>query len=1218
MRKRTYSFPLLTRLGLWALLMWPGIVLAQAFTLERFNADNGLSQAFIYTLVQDEQGFLYVGTDSGLYQFSGQSFNRLSRANGLAEDFATCSFRDQKNQLWFGHNEGGLSVLTSSNRFESVLDSNLINSRITAITQDKQGNIWAASQREGLIKVDANRKVTHYLNPWQDQLLFGLVATPDGRLLLGTDAGLQVVRIGGSAPVVDHLVSGIPPTRITTIVGRPKRPGFWIGTEDEGLWEFTPGQGGKIDSVTHFGPEQGLPYTHITTILEDDNRRVWLGVPGNGFLTFDDRFSTDRLRRFQPLAPNDTLANEQIRCIHRDRFGQLWLGTYGQGLLCLSEASFTRIYLNGGQPVKQVRNVLEDKAGNFWFSSPQGLHFVPRYTPEHFGYTYTIGKPMSLTPTRTWTTADGLPPSEITTLFEDKDYRIWIGTREDGVVILNSERDALQPLPLTDQTLSKRINHINQDKNGRIWIATTDGAFRADPNTLQTDYYSTRNGLMHNNISSIFPDSKGRLWLVTHTNRLSVYDGKSFSEVAVSVLGETPNINCMAEDKKGILWFGSDGMGLFRYDGQSFKNFNEANGLLSNYIYQVTPDRYNNLWLSHRKGLTRYVTDTDKFIVYRSRTQLQLEELSPLSAYIDRIGNIWYGSDQGLLRYNWIPSRNSNASPYTFIRSMEIADYTGELYDGVELAYSSTYRIRFNFLGLIFLQQPAVRYRYKLEGLTPEWSDLFDESYVTLQGLEDGSYTFLVQACNALGNCNEVPAKFSFTILPPFWKTWWFRLLIVLVAATLVVGFVRYRTYRLNREKIELEAKVEARTLELKQEKEKVEVANRELAKLSLVASNTDNAVFILDPDGLLIWVNDGFTRLTGYTYESLIAKFPSRNLMDFSSNPDIGKLLHRAQQGGKISEQYESMIPTPSGAPIWVLSTVTTVTDAEGKLQNIIIIDSNITERKKAEEQIRQMNVELERLVAARTEQLRKENTEHIKTAERLKVINKELDTFVYRASHDLKGPLASMLGLLNIATGELAGNPTAERYLGLMDRAANRLDRILVDLIEATQVKQGAVEYAELTVTPFVQQIIESLSGRPNFDKMAFTLDIEPDMKVMTDKKYFLSIIQNYIDNSIKYRDPKKEPCLSHISIREEGDFIQIAVKDNGLGIEADVRHRVFDMFFRGTKEATGSGLGLYIVQQSAEKLGGRVWLESEFGVGSTFYCELPKDPPPAVNMD
>lgn len=1215
--RKPAPLPLLTRIGILLSLVWPAVLNAQAFTLDRYNADNGLPQAYIYALIQDEQGFLYIGTDSGLYQFSGQDFNRLSRENGLAEDFTTASFRDKQNQLWFGHNEGGLSVLGGNNRFESLLDSNLLNSRINAITEDKAGNIWVASQHEGLVRIDPKRKVTHYPGPWKNSAIYSLVATPDGQLLVGTDAGLQVVRLSPTGPVIDHLVAAIPPTHITTIASRPKRTGFWVGTKDEGLFEFLPGTGGREDSVQHFGKAEGLPYTHITTILEDDNQRVWLGVPQNGFLTFDDRFSTDRLRRFKPMSPGDTLANENIRLIHRDRFGQLWLGTYGQGLLCLSESNFTRILLNGGQPSKQVRAILEDKAGNFWFSNAQGLHLVPRYTPEHFGYTYTIDHPLSLQPTRTYTVKDGLPASEIKTLFEDQDYRIWIGTREDGVFILNSERTEIIPLPLTDQTLSKHINSISQDKNGYIWIATTDGAFRTDPQTLQANYYSTRNGLLHNNISSIFPDSKGNLWFVTHTNRLSVYDGKRFNAIAISVLGETPNINCMAEDKKGVLWFGSDGMGLFRYDGTSFTNFNEANGVLSNYIYHITPDRYDNLWLSHSKGLTRFIPSTGRFISYRSRTQFKLEELLPNNAYLDRIGNIWFATDNGLIRYNWIPSRNSNASPYTLIRSMEIADYTGDLLDGVVLPYSSSYRIRFNFLGLIFLEQPAVRYRYKLEGITPDWSDLFDEPYTTLQGLEDGNYTFLVQACNAMGKWNEVPAKFTFTIQPPFWKTWWFRLLIVLAAAGLVVAFVRYRTYRLNREKEELEAKVEARTLELKQEKEKVEVANRELAKLSLVASNTDNAVFILDPDGLLIWVNEGFARLTGYTFESLVSKFPSRSIIDFSSNPDIGQLLRRAQQGGKISEQYESVIPTPTGEQIWVLSTVTTVNDADGKLQNIIIIDSNITERKKAEEQIRQMNTELERLVAARTEQLRKENTEHIKTAERLKVINKELDTFVYRASHDLKGPLASMLGLLNIATGELAGNATAERYLGLMERAANRLDRILVDLIEATQVKQGAVEYAPLAIAPFVQSVIEGLNGRPNYDKMVFTTDIDPTLTVTTDKKYFMSVVQNYIDNSIKYRDPQKSPNTSHITIRTQGDQFLIAVKDNGLGIAEDIRHRVFDMFFRGTKEATGSGLGLYIVQQSAEKLGGKVWLESEFGVGSTFYAELPLDPPPAMDM-
>ena len=1205
--------PLLTFLiGLMGLLL-PQDIVAQSFTLERYNAENGLPEAYIYTLAQDERGFLYVGTGAGLFQFSGQSFTRLTRAHGLAEDFTTCSYRDRKNRLWFGHFEGGLTLMEDL-RFRSVLDSSLLNSSITGIVEDEAGNIWVAAQRNGLVRIAPDMSVQAFPKGWEDGLTLALAAAPNKHLLVGTDAGLQVVKLTSQGPVIDRKATLIPNSKINAISSRPKRPGYWIATEDEGLWEYIPGAIPEKDTATGF--MDTLRYPNISCIIEDDYQRVWLGVPGNGFLSYDDRISTDRMRPYLPISPSDTLGQKIIRCLFRDRFGQIWMGTYGDGLYCLSESNFTTIQLGYPEAPKQVNVVLEDKAGNFWIGTLNGLYTVTRFVPEHFGYTYTIGKPILMPAVRAWNTTNGLPADEITALFEDKRHNVWVGTKTNGVALINAKRDSVKAVELSDLVLSKSINAITEDKQGYVWIATTDGAFRYDAKTGQSRSYTTRNGLAHNNISDIYPDRHGRLWFITHTNRLCVFNGKGFEVVKVSEAGEVPNVNCIVEDMAGNLWIGTDGMGLYKYNGNTFKNYNEQDGLLSNYVYFLTPDRYDNIWLAHRKGFTRYITKTDKFIPYPNKTQFQYEENPLYSAYMDKKGNIWYGSEQGAIRYNWIPSRTSNAPPYTFIRSMEIADYAGDLSEGASLPYNS-YRIKFNFLGLTFLQQEDVRYQYKLEGLTPDWSDPFDETSVTLQGLEDGSYTFVVRACNAMGNCNEVPAKFSFRIQPPFWKTWWFRIFMVILAAGAIYAFVRYRTYRLNAEKEALENRIEARTSELKEEKEKVEHANRELEKLSLVASNTDNAVFILDPQGNLEWVNDGFTRLTGHTYGSLITAYPSRNVLDFSSNPEFKELMEKAVKA-KISVQYESQIPTTNGEKIWVLSTLTTVNDADGNLRNIIIIDSNITERKKAEEQIKLMNTELERLVAARTEQLRKENEEHIKTAERLKVINKELDTFVYRASHDLKGPLASLLGLINIASGELEGNAVAERYLGLMERAGKRLDGILVDLIEATQVKQGAAEYSKIEVRPFVDQIIDSLSNRPDFDKMSFELDIPQDLGVVSDKKLFLSILQNYIDNSIKYRDVSKPSSNAKISVQEQGDSIEIAVSDNGTGIPEDLQGRVFDMFFRGSKQATGSGLGLYIVQQAAEKLGGSIRMQSVLGEGSTFYASLPKTPPPIPSLD
>jgi signal transduction histidine kinase len=261
-------------------------------------------------------------------------------------------------------------------------------------------------------------------------------------------------------------------------------------------------------------------------------------------------------------------------------------------------------------------------------------------------------------------------------------------------------------------------------------------------------------------------------------------------------------------------------------------------------------------------------------------------------------------------------------------------------------------------------------------------------------------------------------------------------------------------------------------------------------------------------------------------------------------------------------------------------------------------------------------MNAELESLVAERTrelaeanESLQVENEEHIKTAERLRIINAELDTFVYRASHDLKGPLASLIGLINIAGMELQENAVASRYLGLMDKASKRLDGILFDLIDATQVKQRKVEYIKVNALAFTKALLEVMRNNIDFSKVELTLDIDPDLELVTDETLITSILQNYIANAIRYRDPAKEIAMVTISIKGIEDKFTISVADNGVGIPDKARSQVFEMFYKGSTNNTGSGLGLYIVKQATEKLGGTVSLDTHVGQGTTMFAHIPQ---------
>jgi PAS domain S-box-containing protein len=1197
-------------------LLFSQALIGQGYVSKHFNQESGLQEEYIYTITQDNRGFMFLGTGSGLIRFDGVKFKLITTADGLADDFITACHKDRLGNLWLGH-EGRVSIV-KGNKATAIQDTKSIQSRVVAIASDSYGDIWCASQRNGIFLLDSTKVIKNERNGISEDMMIhsmdiGKVG-PTEYMLIGTDQGLLVYTLKNrGAPKFAFTSTLVPATKIQCIT--PSRQGgFWLGTEDEGLVVFEPATSDSACRVTRFDATNGFAPNNIMAISEGPNKCLWIGTAGQGFFKYQNNLPQAGLLPITRSKPSDSLPISIIRSIYQDNFGHTWLGTYGNGLYCLEDQVLSSIRLQADSTSRlELLCTMESRTGDFWVGTNNGLYLIDREVVKGNNLKYSLSGFSTLPHKKFFSKAEGLPSTEITCIVEDKSQNIWIGTRDAGIAVLPAGESKFQPRTFSDLSLSNSINGLTLDKGNILWIATTDGAFSLDLLSGKTNYYGTQNKLPHNNIHDIFVDRVGKVWFSTHTNRLAVFDGKNIETREVTDHGEIPNVTCVAQDKNGTFWLGTDGSGLYRFDGEQFKQFTKTDGLHSNFVYDLVVDHYGHIWTTHRDGFSRFVPETGWFITYPSKDYVPKEENPPSSALVDAFGNIWFTTEFGILRYNWNPERNKGAAPKIYIESVMIFDSVYALADEIILPYDS-YRITFSYLGLTFLNQKDVQYQYKLEGREPDWSPLTKLDHVSFQALEDGVYTFYVRACNGYGKCNEAGAKVKIIIHPPFWKTWWFRGLILLTIAGLVFAYIRYRIYRLNKEKAALESKVQQRTIELQQEKEKVEKANIELEKLSLVASETDNAVFILDAAGNLTWVNEGFFRLTGLTMAELLAIRNEPQFLDTSSNPQIKELLTKSISENR-SVQYESILPSKTGQQIWVVSTLTPIFDVEGKLRNIVIIDSNITDRKLAEEKIRQMNAELESQVAARTRELADaneslliENQEHIKTSEQLKNTNSELDTFVYRASHDLKGPLASLNGLINIAGMELGDNAVATRYLGLMEKAAKRLDGILIDLIEATQVKQRTVELASIPTLVLTNTVVEGLKTQVDFTGIEMGIDIDPELQVQSDETLLTSILQNLLTTSIRYRDPAKPICKLDLSIKQEGDGFKIQMTDNGLGYNEDVKHRVWDMFFKANNQISGSGLGLYIVKQAAEKLHGQVSMETKSMEGTTILVSFP----------
>jgi PAS domain S-box-containing protein len=333
-----------------------------------------------------------------------------------------------------------------------------------------------------------------------------------------------------------------------------------------------------------------------------------------------------------------------------------------------------------------------------------------------------------------------------------------------------------------------------------------------------------------------------------------------------------------------------------------------------------------------------------------------------------------------------------------------------------------------------------------------------------------------------------------------------------------------------------------------------------------------NEGLILTDKEELILFVNDRVCQIMGQPRENLMGRYSYEALQGEKVEEIIREKTQLRLDG--ISDQYELKLNHPRGKPIYVLVAGAPYIDALGDTVGTIAIITDITDRKLTE----------------------------IKLQEK----NDELDAFVYKASHDLRGPLASIIGLTNIVQDEVS-DQTALRYFSLIARSTKRLDNILSELLDVTRINKAPLKLEWVNLQELVVDIYASLQHQQGGTEVARLYDITTTDWV-SDKKLLTSILQNLIVNSVNYHNPQTQTPYVIVKVRKAQQAIQIEVNDNGMGIPPKMKNKVFEMFFRGSNQSKGSGLGLYIVKNAVEKLQGAITVESEERIGSTFTITLP----------
>lgn len=362
--------------------------------------------------------------------------------------------------------------------------------------------------------------------------------------------------------------------------------------------------------------------------------------------------------------------------------------------------------------------------------------------------------------------------------------------------------------------------------------------------------------------------------------------------------------------------------------------------------------------------------------------------------------------------------------------------------------------------------------------------------------------------------------------------------------------------------------------------KEIIDVLKNAKAQLEAIFNNSLDAILLLNIENFTILdCNVRAVELFDAQDKDHILR---NNINSLSHQPHSKKQIHDIKKGliknNKWSGEYE--LQTIKGKLFWGDVAITTIKMDD--FNRLLVRITDISEKKLAEEKIAHTLIEL-------------------------KNRNHELDNFVYSTSHDLRAPIASILGLVNISKFENQVE-TLRNYFKLIEQSSMRLDKVISTILEYSKAVNAPVKVAKVSIVDLINHSYEDLKFFNNADRLDVQIEMEQSAILYSDEFRIMTIIKNIVSNAIKYLNTDCDHNFLKFEIKVDKKTVEIVASDNGVGIEKSNQPQIFEMFFRGTHKFSGSGLGLYITKLNVEKLHGTIAFESTYGEGTKFIISFP----------
>lgn len=763
---------------------------AQDYDIRDF--EDVLPHPYVYSINQNSDGALWVGTGTGLTRFDGFKFEIFHTTNPKNNDFISCSFHAD-NQLWFGHYDGTITKLGGDSL--AVVYTPTSPSSITHIEGSSDGSIWASTFSNGFIHIDKSTNNTTEIKLDETLLIHNFKFISEKQILIGTPDGLWLYNLTPNGEIIPKKeISQIPSAQITSIIASSEDGKYIVATHSDGLYTIALSVNNLVVSSINILNE--IILEGIQDIIEDHKQNIWLATFGKGVVKLNiDKDMSLYIPEYFNLATGFKTNN--VKTLFEDREGTVWAGNYGAGLTQIISQPFSLTSYEKNVSDQNINSIYID--GNTkWMGAGNKL------IKEERNRALTI-----------YSTSSGLPSDIITAIHKEDDI-LWLGTDKNGLYQFDYKTNKATEYVISKGHLENSITAIT-GKEDTLWIATKKGICKINPQSDSIQWFTLeKGGLPHNLINHIFLDSKNRLWLSTPNNTLAFIKNDQIKKFPIHSNSNLFTIGPITEDSTSSIWVGTQGAGVFKIKADSIANLTTNEGMVSNYCYSIAADHKGNIWVTHKGGISKIkasdfsITPIHEYAGIGKNCQFHKNAI-----FTETNGKVWMGSNEGLWSYNPQNDLLSDLPPILSIQCVKINNKKVALSQSLELK-PGNYDITIEYLGIQLNKPKNVWYKYQMKGFDSEPVHT-QQTSITYKRLNHGEYSFTLSASSDEGTHSSAPVSFNLKIKTPFWKLWWFYFSVSFGIIAIAAIYIAHKEYKHKFEKSILESEVKNQGEELTQ-----------------------------------------------------------------------------------------------------------------------------------------------------------------------------------------------------------------------------------------------------------------------------------------------------------------------------------------------------------------------------------------------------------------